>query len=87
MDLRSKRFVDKVIGAFITAAMTVLMLGFAVFWITDESDSPSNPNTVIIEYDCREVFASPDDYHDQVVSECLNLPRFFKKPTLNLPTV
>lgn len=84
MDMRRRRLVDRVVGAFITSVITVLMLGFAVLWVTYEPDSAGDPNTITIEYDCREVFASPDGFPDQVISECMNLPKFIKKPT---PTV
>ena len=81
MDMKNKRLLDKIASAFITASTTVLMFGLAVLWLSSEPEVEDDGNTVTIEYDCREVMAQPQDFPDQVVSECVHKQRFFKKPT------
>jgi hypothetical protein len=79
--MKSKRLLDKIAGAFITAAMTVFMFGIAILWLTnnEEEFDVDDSSTVTIEYNCWAVMAEPQEFPLQVVSECSQKPIFTKK--------
>ena len=71
MDLNKRALISGLFYALITAVTTTGMVAFLLFWASiDETEIEPDTFTVTIEYNCKDVIASPAEYTPEIVEEC-----------------
>ena len=84
MDLSRHPVLSFLFHCVATAVILAAMAGMFLLWVDAPQESTEDSYIVTIDYDCRAVLQTPDDWPEQVLAECRS--RFTTLPAPDRPT-